>query len=109
MDEGLHILQHSLGLDQYGQGKRYRNHFCTGPGSFDYTTCRDLVAAGFMEERSGNDLTGGDSLFIVTVAGVEFVERHSPPSPKLTRSQKRYRAWLRADSGLSFSEWLLST
>ncbi len=109
MGDGLHILQHSLGLDQFGQGKRYRNHFCTGPGSFDYTTCRDLVAAGFMEERQGNDLSDGDSVFIVTDAGKDFVDRHSPRPPKLTRSQKRYRAWLRSDSGLSFGEWIVST
>lgn len=29
----LNILQHSLGLDEYGRGTPYRNHFVTGEGS----------------------------------------------------------------------------
>lgn len=28
--EQLHVLQHALGLDKYGQGEMYRNHFCAG-------------------------------------------------------------------------------
>ncbi|MHB0986236.1 MAG: hypothetical protein ACYC05_11690 [Sulfuricella sp.] len=36
MDSKLHILQHSLGLDKYGDGNQYRNHFVTGPGSTDF-------------------------------------------------------------------------
>jgi hypothetical protein len=30
----------------------------------------------------------------------------SPQEPKLTRGQRRYRAFLRADYGLSFIDWL---
>ncbi len=33
----------------------------------------------------------------------------SPKPPKLTRSQIRYREFLRADSGLSFIEWIRAT
>lgn len=42
MKEHMHILQHALGLDQYGRGREYRNHFCTGPGSVDFLPCRAL-------------------------------------------------------------------
>jgi len=28
------------------------------------------------------------------------------PRPKLTRSQRQYREWLRSDCGVSFGEWL---
>lgn len=62
-----------------------------------------------MTERSGNALSGGDSVFFVTPNGIDFVALNSPvrpPAPKLTRSQKRYQAWLDADCGLSFAEWL---
>ena len=44
-----HILRHALGLPV-----SYRNYFCTGKGSDDYTDCEALVAAGMMTlyERS---------------------------------------------------------
>ena len=42
----------------------------------------------------------------VTDAGKEAVKRESPKPPKLTRSQKRYRAFLKADTGESFGQWL---
>jgi hypothetical protein len=109
MDNRLHILQHSLGLDQYGEGRQYRNHFCTGPGSTDFDDCRALVADGLMTERAGNALSGGDSVFQVTPKGIDYVALNSPqrpPEPKLTRSQKRYREYLRAESSLSFAEWI---
>ncbi|CAN5571841.1 hypothetical protein BH10PSE14_BH10PSE14_06160 [soil metagenome] len=105
-DRQLHILQHSLGVDQYGQGERYRNHFVTGPGSTDYRDCMSLVAQGLMTRRPGSPLTGGDDLFRVTPEGQQFVTAHSPAPPKLSRSQKRYRAWLDADCGFSFAEYL---
>ncbi len=105
----LHILQHSLGLDQYGEGRQYRNHFVTGEECDNFQPCRELVAEGLMTERAGNELTGGDSVFIVTRAGVDFVSKNSPAKPpekKLTRSQRRYQEWLQSDCGLSFGEWI---
>ena len=107
MNSKLHILQHSLGLDQYGAGRQYRNHFVTGEGSDDFPLCRELVAEGLMTERAGNALSGGSPVFFVTRAGIDFVAKNSPAKPpekKLTRSQRRYREGLRADCGLSFAE-----
>ncbi len=106
---GLTILQHALGVDRYGRGEQYRNHFVTGKGSKDFDGCMALVDAGLMTRTPGNAITGGDDLFRVTPAGVDFVALQSPtppPAPKLTRSQKRYRAWLDADCGYSFAEWI---
>lgn len=97
----LHILQHSLGVDQYGRGSIYRHHYVGDPESF-----RPLVELGYMVEYPPSDLTGGDPLFIVTEAGKEAVRRESPAPPKLTRSQQRYRRFLDADSGMTFNEWL---
>jgi len=102
----LHILQHSLGVDRYGRGERYRNHFVTGEGSLDYENCIALVSDGLMSRRSGSPLTGGDDLFTVTDAGKRFVTEHSPAPPKLTRSQARYQRYLKADTDHSFREWL---
>lgn len=102
----LHILQHSLGLDQYGRGTFYRNHFVTGEGSKDHADCMALVNAGFMTVRSGNALSGGDDVFRVTDAGKVAVAEHSPTPPKLTRGQQNYRDWLHYDSSLSFIEYV---
>ena len=109
MSGKLKILQHSLGLNQYGEGRQYRNHFVTGPGSADYDDCLALVADGLMVERAGSEISGGYPVFCVTQKGVDFVKSHSParpPEKKLSRSQKRYRAWLASDCGLPFAEWL---
>jgi len=100
--EQLQILQHSLGLDKYGQGPVFRNHFCAG-GS-DEETCRSLVEMGYMETFVRSYLPYYNCT--VTRAGVEAVLRESPPPPKLTRSQRRYREFLRADTGQRFMEWL---
>lgn len=103
---GLHILQHSLGVDQYGRGRRYRNHFVTGEGSTDYPDCCALVDAGLMVKQRGSPLTGGDDAFFVTDAGKRHVSENSPAPPKLTRSQQRYQAYLDADGELTFGEWI---
>jgi hypothetical protein len=102
----LEILQHSLGLDEYGHGRPYRNHFVTGPGSKDFEACCSLTGRGLMEDHGMSPLYGGDHCFTVTDAGRGYVREHSPKPPKLTRSQRRYLAFLDADSGLTFAEWL---
>lgn len=101
----LKILQHSLGLDQYGQGRQHRNHFCTGPGSSDFETCMELVTSGYMTVRPPNALSGGGHIFSVTREGLEYVSANSPAHPKLTRSEKWYLAFLAEDCGLKFGEW----
>lgn len=101
----LHVLQHSLGLNKYGQGNQYRNHYVAGAD--DAAKCRELVAMGYMAERPSSELTGGDPLFHVTPAGIDVVALQSPAPPKLTRSQKRYREYLNAaDSFKSFWHFL---
>ncbi|RIV79549.1 hypothetical protein [Pelagerythrobacter aerophilus] len=102
----LHILQHSLGVDQYGQGEQYRNYFVTGEGSIDHPICMEAVERGLMIRRAGNALTGEMDLFHVTDAGRAYVAENSPAAPRLTASQRRYRAFLDHDCDLSFGEWL---
>lgn len=102
--EQLHVLQHSLGVDKYGQGAMHRNHFCAG--GKDVELCRSLAALGFMIERPASELTGGDPLFHVTATGKHAVRNESPKPPKLTRGQRRYREFLHADTGRRFGEWL---
>ncbi len=102
----LHILQHSLGVDQYGRGNQYRNRFITGDGSTDFPKCMELVSLGLMRDHGPGPLIGKDHLFTVTDQGRVAMHMESPAPPKLTASQERYRRFLNADSNLTFSQWL---
>lgn len=103
----LHILQHSLGVDEYGRGDSHRSHFVTGAGSDDHSTCMALTERGLMKRWDGATLQfGGDDFFRVTDAGRAYVAEHSPAPPKLTRSQRRYQRWIDAECGMTFREWL---
>ncbi|MBP2560808.1 hypothetical protein J2857_003577 [Neorhizobium galegae] len=102
----LHILQHSLGLDQHGRGTFYRNRFVTGEGSKDHADCMALVEQGFMTRIADVKMYGGDDFFTVTDEGKRAAVEHSPPPPKLTRSQQNYQDWLNYDSSLSFIEYV---
>ena len=106
MEGELHILQHALGLDEYGRGTMYRNRFVTGAGSIDHPACLALVEQGFMTRRANVELFGGDDIFTVTDAGKIAVVANSPVPPKLTPSQQRYQAYLDADSSETFGDWL---
>ena len=82
----LHVLQHSLGLDQYGRGSMYRSHFVTGEGSIDHPICMQLVALGFMSRRANVELCGGSDVFNVTEAGKQATIANSPKPLKLESS-----------------------
>ena len=100
----LHILQHALGVDQYGQGEMYRNHFCAGVG--DEPTCRELVEMGYMYVFRPNASPYPYYNVSVTEEGKRAMIEASPKPPKLTAGQKRYRAFLDEDCGATFGEWL---
>jgi hypothetical protein len=103
--EQLHILQHSLGVDEHGCGNQYRNHYVAEP----FAAMDELVDAGFMRDcGAGNPGFIGEWMhtYQVTEAGKLAMIENSPPPPRLTRSQNRYREYLREDSGMRFGEWL---
>lgn len=104
----LHVLRHALGLDHKGHGKPYRRHYCCGPGHDGFDACRDLVALGLMEEHPPTTLTGGDHLFLVNDAGRSEIMKHKEHEPKLTRSQQRYRNYLRSELNMPFADYLVS-
>lgn len=102
----LHILQHAHGLDQYGQGRDYRNHYCDRAGSPDYPDLLELVTAGLMINHGSISLSGGDSVFTVTSEGRKAIREQSPKPPKISRSRARYLQWLKEDCSHTFGEWL---
>jgi hypothetical protein len=102
--ELLHILQHSLGVDPYGQGPQFRNHFVAGGRDVDL--CRELVSHGFMTEQPASQISGGDPWFRVTRAGIDVVALQSPKAPKVSRGKRRYLDYLDSDCPESFGEWL---
>ena len=87
--EQLHILQHALGIDRYGQGNPFRNHFVTGTGSLDWPQCNELVQRRLMSVRRNHPLSGGDDCFWVTDAGKQYVAKFSPKRPGATRNRSR--------------------
>lgn len=77
----LHILQHSLGLDKYGQGRQYRNNFVAGGD--DVEKCRKLVDMEYMKEHPARELSGEGPVFTVTKEGINAVGKESPKPPKI--------------------------
>lgn len=107
--EQLHILQHSLGLDAHGRGRSYRNRYAThrDDGSA-FNDCEALAAAGLMRNHGPISAWGSMLLFSVTDAGKDAIREQSPPSPKLTAGQQRYREWQALDCSIPFGEWVKS-
>lgn len=87
----LEILQHALGVDEYGRGQMYRNHFCAGVA--DENVCRELVAMGFMETFTRKWLPYYNC--IVTETGKAAMLAQSPKPPKLSAAKRRYLEYLR--------------
>lgn len=88
----MHILQHSIGADEYGQfghAGMYRNHFVAG--GVDVQLCRDLVASGLMQEGKASALSGGSPWFRVTQQGIDYVALNSPKPPPPPKMSKRKR------------------
>jgi hypothetical protein len=100
----LHVLQHSIGVDRFGQGTQYRNHFVAA-GS-DIALCDDLVSHGLMQYQGKCSLTSDLPLYCVTDSGKKYVSDHSEKPPKLSQSQLRYRRFLRSDLDCSFGQFL---
>ena len=101
----LQIIQLSLGVEQYGRGDMYRNHFC--PGGKDLETCKELESDGLMRSRP-DPFVPDRLVFHVTDKGKNWMFENSPKPPRRTKSQKRYEAFLGEDDcrGLTFGEWL---
>lgn len=92
-DPVLPILQHALGVDRFGRGNMYRDHFVAGPGHADYDTCMTAAEAGLMRRYDAPHLCGG-VLFIVTEAGRAYVRAESPRPDRRQLARDRYARFL---------------
>jgi hypothetical protein len=106
--EQLQILQHALGVNQYGETPKgftqyTRNYFAAG--TRDEPICRELMALGYMQQHMKTELYPYLNC-TVTEAGKKAMRDESPKPPKLSRSKLRYLAWLDADCGMTFKEWI---
>jgi hypothetical protein len=99
----LHILQHALGVDKFGLGEQFRNHYVGGAEK-----CRPLVAMGLMLEMKPRSISGGDPWFIVTPEGKKAVKDESPKPKRMTRSQQRFSDYRDFDDAYhcTFKEFL---
>lgn len=104
--EQLHVLQHSLGVDEYGRGNRYRNRYLTDTDSSDGKIIKSLIALDFMASHGPQTLAGGMHYYYVTPLGERAMTEQSPKPPQLTRSQRRYRAYLELEFNHSFIDFL---
>ena len=119
----LHILQHSLGCDQYGQTSYRgtdegdgcwwypRNRYLTDPASPCGAGCQELVAIGYLTDHGPQTIASGMHLYTVTEAGRDAMINESPRSPRLSKSKQRWAYWLRiadAFSGNKFGDFLTS-
>ncbi len=103
--EQLHILRHALGLDDTGRGREYRNHYATAPSCSGWSDIEELVKRGLMQDTGAVAMWGELHGIVVTAAG-KAIARKQDPMPKITRGRRRWLAFLRADSSLTFGEWL---
>jgi hypothetical protein len=103
----LHILQHSLGCDKYGQTEYRgtdegdgcwwysRNRFVTDPKGKDGALCQVLVAQGYLTDHGPQQIAGGMHCYTVTEAGRDAMINESPRAPRLSKSKQRYLYWRR--------------
>jgi len=64
-----HVLEHSTGW--LSRQPLYRNHFCASEGHHDWAALQSLCERGLMAiGRKPGPLSGGDTVFIVTDAGI---------------------------------------
>lgn len=103
--EQLHILRHSLGLDDTGRGREYRNHYAIATSCSGWPEVQALIEKGLMKDTGVVPMWGELHGVVVTEAGKEAA-RQLDSMPMLTLGQRRWRAWLHADNGLTFGEWL---
>lgn len=98
------ILLHTLGYDY--SAKPFRNYFMTGKDTTDYPDIVFLIDLGFIKYAGPYQ---NEEAFQVTELGEEVAyELYKSTYPEPTRSQKRYKEYLKYAEcrDISFSDYL---
>jgi len=92
--EQLHILRHSLGLNDSGEGREYRNHFATDAETKDGLDCQRLCALGLMRDTGTLAVWSHLRCYTVTGEGVDFVRahKHTLKTPQTAGAANDYTA-----------------
>lgn len=104
-EPAIHVLLHATGWSTavHAAEGGYRSHYCAGPDAVP--ACEELVAAGLAVRRDVSWVP--DATYLVNETGQAIARGIAEKRrPRLTRSQERYRRFLRLDSGLTFREFL---
>lgn len=108
--ESLGILQHTTGIDRYGDRRDKRNFFGIRPGDGDYDICVKLTKSGHMKNNGSRpEIFGTEVFFSATRLGIDTARSEAEEMPafkKKTRSQENYAEFASFDPGYSFAEWL---
>jgi hypothetical protein len=92
------VLRHATGWNS--AQPQFRNHYCTSPGGDDWETIQALCARGMMRiGRKPSALSGGDTIFVVTDAGIEGLRADAKLLDELADPpvDVETAAWLRID------------
>lgn len=107
-------LLHAVSREQFEILDHTINRASCGLFCGDSQAMRELVAAGLME-CAGRKSFVPDPYFRITAYGREVWNANRPPEPprekisaKKRRARERYQRFIRADSGLTFGEWIKS-
>lgn len=105
--EHLHILQHAIGVNEYGQSSNrpnfddfhgcYRNRFITDPSCPAGLHCQKLVELGYMHDHGPQRIAGSMHYYAVTDSGYAAMKEASPTPPKLSRSKQRFQRYRDSD------------
>ena len=108
----IDLMEHALGLTPENP-KSYRNYFAAAPNGRDIEEWQCLTDNGYAECHGSRTVSGDLIYFSVSGNGQQIVYERcrikDARKPKLTRSQKRYKAYLELDCGETFFEFLKDT
>lgn len=95
----IDLMKHTMQQD--------RNWFGTSLDCDDSREFEKLVKLGLAVSRKPESWMGDEILYHLTDEGKSFLDNIPvPPVKKLTRSQKRYQAYLHSECSESFTEWI---
>lgn len=103
----MKITKYQEGLMKHTIKETGRNFFGTSFNTKDSLEFEKLVEAGYATKREAADWMGDDVIYYLTEKGKNHVSSIKPIIAKpISRSKKRYQAYLHSETSESFIEFL---